>query len=901
MVENKRILKIILYMFYTVVALSLVLIGYYLWDEKETFYLSQDSIVMLKNREYTIDLYGRTGSKTNDQYVYTSENENVVTVDENGVVHAVNGGETKVKVKSKYSDKENIMDVEVHDNNLYAIAFENDNVEMDVYEKYKPKLLINGTDEYNLNVNYTVSDPTIISVDNTGTIEALKDGIAYVEAKIGGTNISTKIKITVIKNEIIPNIVTIDPDPVDEMGDEGEDADEEIINTYVGVSSVEVSKLTYDLNVGEKEKVNYIISPKDATNKNVIWSIGDSNIAIVDDKGSIVAKKTGRTNIILETEDGNKTAILTINVKKSTKPIKIEVNSISLDKTNLSIIKGKNEKLNVEFYPENATNKKVTWSSSNSNVVSVDSNGNITAKKVGVATITVTSVDGNKKAICDVSVTENKIDVTNLTLDKTKVTLEKGSSTKLNAKITPKDATDVSLTWTSSNNNIVSVNNGNITAKNIGTAIITVTSNNGKKATSEVTVTDVKISKIALSKSDTQVLRGENFKVDVTITPSTVIDKSVTWTSSNTKVATVDNNGNVKALDYGSSTIKATTKDGTNKSAKFIITVVPYKKLITLTGKNYTPYYRDIGTVELINEYGPYYRHIQNFSISNIGTSNEIIYLSTAQIGSYDKNKTLTFGQLNNLNRTIVYKVTKDKINKPEIENRPRMYLEQTGHGQSFDIEPNSDILWINTYARTPEVRGNYRWGGSTGIMRIKWTVLSRFKWPANGKANYPYNFNPIASYKITDSNGKAYSDPAVAVDEENNLIAVVANKTKAFVYNYKDLQNGKMTKVYDFTLNGGCGNTYSNGTSMHRQGIAFKDGYIYQLRGTTGNAAYVEAFDLTGKAAYCVKVGGTYTTANNREPEGIHIYNDIIYIGSIHDKKIPLSLKMKCSVTLIL
>ena len=868
MLGNRKVIKIILYSFYAVVILSLILIWYYLWDEKETFYLSQDSIVMLKSREYTIDLYGRTGSKTNDQYVYTSENENVVTVDEDGVIYAVNGGETKVKVKSKYSEKENIMNVEVHDTNLYAIEFENDNIEMNVNEKLKLKLFINGTDEYNLNVDYKSSDDSVVTVDNNGNVEALNSGVAYIDAKIGGTDISTRMKITVIK----PGMIIIDNDdtPIETI-ETDEEGFEEVINNYIGVVSIDVDKLTYNLKVGENEKVNYTIKPINATNKNVVWSSSDSSIATIEN-GNIIAKKEGTTNIVIETEDGNKTAIITVNVSGVSTNIK--VSNISFNKTDVSILKGRTEKLIVDFSPRNATNKKLTWSSNNSNVVSVDSNGNIIGKSIGVATITAISNDGKKIATCNVTVTDSKIDIVSISLDKTKVSIDKGDTTKLKATINPRGATNETLIWTSSNSNIVSVDtNGNITGRNIGTATITVSSNNGKKATSVVTVTGIKIKQIGINRSDTQVVRGASFKVNVTITPSNVENKSVTWSSSNTKVATVDDVGNVKAIDYGTATIKVMTNDGSKKSASFKITVAPYTKMIDLRGKSYTTYYKDIGSIELVNELGPYYRHIQNFAISNIGTNRETIYLSTVQIGSYPASQQLTTGQLNNLNRTIVYKVTKSTINDPS--NRPRMYLENTGHGQSFDLEPNSDIMWINAYGKTPTKGGSYWWGGNNGIMRIKWKEVER-----------KGSFTPLVKFQIKDSSGKAYSDPTPAIDKDNNLVAIVTDN-KVFIYNYTDFQKGKLTLIYSFKKASQLSNNYSNGKSIYHQGVTFKDGYLYEIRGGIGGTAYIEVFNLLGVSEYYIKVGGAYTTASNREPEGIRIYNNVVYIGSVHEKKI--------------
>lgn len=163
------------------------------------------------------------------------------------------------------------------------------------------------------------------------------------------------------------------------------------------------------------------------------------------------------------------------------------VKSVSLNKTKATLKRGSTLKLTAKINPTTATNKKVTWSSSNKNIVTVDSYGKVTAKKTGKATITVKTVSGGKTAECTIQVVEP---VKSVKLNKQKLTLKKGKTFKLKATINPSNATNKAVTWSTSHKSIATVDKyGKVTAKKKGTATITVkTADGGKKATCKITV-----------------------------------------------------------------------------------------------------------------------------------------------------------------------------------------------------------------------------------------------------------------------------------------------------------------------------------------------------------------------------------------------------------------------------
>jgi len=162
------------------------------------------------------------------------------------------------------------------------------------------------------------------------------------------------------------------------------------------------------------------------------------------------------------------------------------VTGVSLPKTK-TVDKGKTVKLTPGVKPSGAANKAVTWKSSNTGVAKVDANGVVSGIKGGTATITVTTVDGKKTAVCTVTV---KAPATKLTLNKTSTSIKKGKTLALKIKkFTPADVYPKTLTWSSSKKSVAKVDkNGKVTAVKKGTATITAKSWNGKTAKCKVTV-----------------------------------------------------------------------------------------------------------------------------------------------------------------------------------------------------------------------------------------------------------------------------------------------------------------------------------------------------------------------------------------------------------------------------
>ena len=259
----------------------------------------------------------------------------------------------------------------------------------------------------------------------------------------------------------------------------------------VEVTSVSLNKTSTEIEVGKTETLKATVNPSNATNQKVKWTSSDENIATVAG-GVVEGKKEGTATITVTTEDGNKTATCKVTVKKVEIPT-IEVTSVSLNKTSTEIEVGKTETLKATVNPSNATNQKVKWTSSDENIATV-AGGVVEGKKEGTATITVTTEDGNKTAICTVVVKTAKapiVAVESISLDKSMSKMEEGSVLNLIATLNPSDATNKNVRWESSDENIATVNSsGVVKAISEGKVIIKAISEDGdKEAVCEIVVT----------------------------------------------------------------------------------------------------------------------------------------------------------------------------------------------------------------------------------------------------------------------------------------------------------------------------------------------------------------------------------------------------------------------------
>lgn len=313
-----------------------------------------------------------------------------------------------------------------------------------------------------LNVSFTPSQVMyreIVWISNNNSVATVNNG--KVTAKSVGT---ATITATTYNGKEAKCSITVAPTP----------------------NSVTLNSSSISLNVGGTYQLSATVSPSDANDKTVSWSTSNSAVATVDSTGKITAKSSGSATITATTSNGKK-ASCTVNVNS------IEVSSVSLNAYSITLDEQQTYQLSATVYPSNATNQTLTWSTNNSSVATVSSTGKVTAVSGGIANITVKTTNG-KSASCAVTVNE-KIMPKSIEVLPEVLTLTVGNTFELNAKITPNNAENKSVSWSSSNSNAVSVDqNGKLVANKAGmSATITARTVNG--LTSTVTVDTVKDSK----------------------------------------------------------------------------------------------------------------------------------------------------------------------------------------------------------------------------------------------------------------------------------------------------------------------------------------------------------------------------------------------------------------------
>ena len=271
---------------------------------------------------------------------------------------------------------------------------------------------------------------------------------------------------------------------------------------------------------------------------------------------------------------------------------------IEITAPSLSVQAGNTVNLTANVLPSNATDKSVTWSSSNTDYATVDANGVVTAKTAGIGkTVTITATANDESKIsgsCTLSIMA--IPVSNIKINSSSAKVSAGNKIALSANVAPANATNKSVTWSSSNTNYATVDaNGIVTTKAAGagkTVVITATANDGSSVSSSCTLSIVPISvkSIKLSSVNKTIQAGKKVTISANFTPSNATNKTVTWSSNNTKYATVNSKGVVTTKKAGAGktvTITAKAKDGSGKKATIKIKIVKKVKVssIKLTSK----------------------------------------------------------------------------------------------------------------------------------------------------------------------------------------------------------------------------------------------------------------------------------------------------------------------------
>ena len=478
---------------------------------------------------------------TDKSVVFTSSDEAVATVDEEGNITAVgNGAATITATTTDGSDLSAECTVTVTTLLQSLHIEEEEEISLHPGDTIGLSLSYEPETASNKEVLWSSNEPSVASVDQNGVVTAIGNGTATIKA--------VSVENSEITAEATVTVTTL-------------------------VSSLTMAELL-TLPLDGTEMLTVTVLPEDASDKSLSYSSSDSDVVIVDDEGNLTAISEGTATITVSTLDGSS---ISMNCEVTVVSL---IREITLDKDHLDLYAGDSEYLSAEIDPWNAADQSLLWTSSNEKVATVDENGLITAVGNGTALITVTAADGGGAyAECEVTVTTL---VTSLKLSKTTLSMNTGKTYTLKATIAPTDASNKKLTWKSSDTKVATVDsNGKITAKGNGTATITATTTDGSKLSAfcKVTVTTLATS-VKLNKSSAEVTLGKTLTLSATVSPTATSNKNVTWKSSDTSIATVNSKGVVTGKKVGTATITVTTSDAAKKTATCTITVEPSKPVL---------------------------------------------------------------------------------------------------------------------------------------------------------------------------------------------------------------------------------------------------------------------------------------------------------------------------------
>ena len=493
----------------------------------ESITLSEETLSLTEGATFQLEATVMPENATDKTVIWNTSDGSVATVSEDGLVTAVAEGTATIIASA--GGKSTQCEVTVTKEVIEVTGVTLSQTSLLLGEGATATLVAtvepeNATDK---TVTWSSSDETVVTVSDEGVVTGIKEGKAIVAATAGEQ--SAQCEVTVQKN-------------------------------VIEVTEITLSQTSLTLDEGATAKLIATVLPTDATDKTVIWNSSNPSVATVSD-GLVTALQEGTA--IITASAGKKSAQCTVTVQKGV----VAVTEVTLSQTNLTLDEGESATLTATVLPADATDKTVTWSSSNPSVVSV-SGGVVTAVREGTATITASA--GGKTAQCTVTVNKKIIEVTEVTLSQTNLTLDEGESATLTATVLPADATDKTVTWSSSNPSVASVSDGVVTAVREGTATITASAG-GKTAQCTVMVNKkiIEVTEVTLSQTNLTLDEGESATLTATVLPADATDKTVTWSSSNPSVASVSG-GVVTAVREGTATITASAG---GKTAQCTVTV----------------------------------------------------------------------------------------------------------------------------------------------------------------------------------------------------------------------------------------------------------------------------------------------------------------------------------------
>lgn len=473
--------------------------------------LNVNDITVRKGQVFWLNATCLPENADNKICTWTSRDESVCTVENDGKVTAVGAGTTSIIVTNTDSGLTAFCVVTVTQP-VTGITLNSDYQLLWVGAKYAIIPNIEPYDAENKKVTYLSSDPSVATVDENGIVTAVSGGTCIIEVTTEECSLTAAC--------------TID------------------VKEYV--SSITLSETDKFMNIGASGTLVASVQTSTATNKAIVWSSSDDSVCSVDGDGNIYANSVGNAVITATAADGS--GVSASCLVRVVNP----VSSIWIEPDTVRMLVGDSQRVYAHIEPEDATVQDVTWVSSNEAVATVDESGEIFALGTGKCKVTAISADGNAiQGSCWVYVTP-VINISSLKINSKEIYMLNGKSRQLSVRVRPANNTD-SYSWYSTDTGIVVVDNdGVITTVGPGEAEVVVESDNAGVSSSCI------VHSLAISKSYITLEQYDQFWLDVIGTSDNVI-----WRSSNPRVCTITQSGAITARKAGTTTVTAVVDNKT--------------------------------------------------------------------------------------------------------------------------------------------------------------------------------------------------------------------------------------------------------------------------------------------------------------------------------------------------
>ncbi len=423
---------------------------------------------------------------------------------------------------------------------------------------------------------YASSNPKIATVDADGLVTAVSKGRATITVSVTGAQRTYKAKLNLT---VARRVTALDIQTAKLPLHSGEEAD---VAPLLRPSEEALPVLLLPVRKTVELKVSAL--PKDATNRKVALRADNDQILRVSGK-SISGRQAGETVLTVYSEQNPE-------VSQRYRVLVVQpVSRISLTLPGKAVAVGGSAAIQAQVTPADASVPRIVWSSADERIATVDQQGVVTGVKRGNARIIAAAQDGSGiRATLSVKVTQGAESVA---LDHSDITVSAGRSVVLHATVLPKNTDDKGLVWTSSDERIATVNGqGRVTGVSLGDCqIVCASRSNGAVQT----VADVHVHQlvtgIVFGEAPTLYV-GESAQLTWSTEPANANDATVTFSSSNPKVLTVDAEGRVTGLRAGEAYVNAATVDGSNRRARLKVHV--YQHVTGVHMKRHTAYL-DVG------------------------------------------------------------------------------------------------------------------------------------------------------------------------------------------------------------------------------------------------------------------------------------------------------------------